>query len=230
MRVATSPGLGQASEDYIKAIFKLEEKGRSVSTNSLADVVGVSPAAVTKAVQQLARKKLVSYEHYHGVSLTQSGRKVAVEMIRHHRLLETFLHNVLGYTWDEVDSEAERLEHHISEKFEAAIDKMLGYPSFDPHGDPIPEHNGRMSARRGKSLADAETAERVSVVRVRDRHPQALQYLNNLGMRVGTVIEVIDKQPFHGPLTLRIDSIDHVVGRELAGHVFVETLIRADEP
>ncbi len=222
MTVATSPGLGQANEDYIKAIFKLEEKGRSVSTNNLADVVGVSPAAVTKAVRQLARKKLVNHEPYHGVWLTQAGRRVALETIRHHRLLETFLHDVLGYTWDEVDSEAERLEHYVSEKFEAAIDRVLNYPSVDPHGDPIPRPDGHMGPRRGRSLADIEANETVVIVRVRDRDPEALQYLYRLGMRVGTVMEVIGKQPFHGPLTLRIDSKNHVVGRERAGHVFVQ--------
>ena len=180
------------------------------------------PELGSRALQQLAKKKLAEYEPYHGVSLTLSGREVALEMIRHHRLLETFLHDVLGYSWDEVDAEAEQLEHHISEKFEAAIDRLLGYPSFDPHGDPIPERNGRMSPPRGRSLADSEAAEMVTIVRVRDGNPEVLQYLSQLGLRVGTVMKVIDKQPFHGPLTLRVDSMSHVVGRELAGYVFVE--------
>lgn len=222
MATATSQRLGRATEDYIKAIFKLEVGGAPVSTNSLAETVGVSAAAVTKAIQQLAKKDLASHEPYHGVSLTAAGRKVALEIIRHHRLLETFLHDILGYSWDEVDAEAERLEHHISEKFEAAIDKLLGYPSFDPHGDPIPELDGHMSPRRGHSLAEAAEAETVRIIRVRDRDSEVLQYLGRLGMHVGAVVKVIEKHPFHGPLTVRVDSHDRVVGREVAGSVFVE--------
>ena len=222
MTTATSPRLGRATEDYIKAIFKLEVGGRPVSTNSLAGAVGVSPAAVTKAVQQLEKKELASHEPYHGVSLTEAGRKVALEIIRHHRLLETFLHDILGYSWDEVDEEAERLEHHISEKFEAAIDKLLGYPSFDPHGDPIPGLNGDMSPRRGHSLSEVTQGDTVEIVRVRDRDSKVLQYLGRLGMHVGAVIEVIEKHPFQGPLAVRVDSRDCVVGREVAGSVFVE--------
>ncbi len=222
MMTATGPRHGRATEDYIKAIFKLEVGGRPVSTNRLAGEVGVSPAAVTKAIQQLAKKELASHEPYHGVSLTDAGRKVALEIIRHHRLLETFLHDILGYSWDEVDAEAERLEHHISEKFEAAIDKLLGYPSFDPHGDPIPELNGEMGPKRGHCLTEAEQAEAVRVVRVRDGDPEVLQYLGRLGMHVGAVVEVIEKHPFQGPLTVRVDSHDRVVGREVAGNVFVE--------
>ncbi len=222
MSTSTAPSLGRAAEDYIKAIFKLEQNGEAVSTNRLAEVVGVSPAAVTKAIRQLDQRELATHEPYHGVSLRPAGRKVALEIIRHHRLIETFLHDILGYSWDEVDEEAERLEHHISEKFEAAIDKLLGYPSFDPHGDPIPEHNGDVGPRRGTSLAGVKANDRVIVVRVRDRNPQALQYLAQLGVRVGTAIHVIEKQPFSGPLTLRINEQERVVGLELADHVFVE--------
>ncbi|MFQ5462667.1 MAG: metal-dependent transcriptional regulator [Phycisphaerae bacterium] len=235
MALTTGPRLGRATEDYIKAIFELEERGlnepgRAVSTNRLAEVIGVSPAAASKAVRQIAQKQLAVYEPYRGVSLTEAGRMVALEIIRHHRLLETFLHEILGYSWDEVDEEAERLEHHISEKFEAAIDRLLGYPSFDPHGEPIPERSGAMGPRRGTSLADASTEEWLVVVRVRDRDPEVLQYLDRVGMRVGTVFEVIEKQPFCGPLTLRIDEHDRVVGRELAGHVFVERFQREPSP
>ncbi len=227
MTLTAGPRLGRATEDYIKAIFKLEEQGvdeprRGVSTNRIAEVIGVSPAAASKAVRQLGRRELAVYEPYRGVSLTEAGRMVALEIIRHHRLLETFLHEILGYSWDEVDEEAERLEHHISEKFEAAIDRLLGYPSFDPHGDPIPERSGAMGPQRGTSLAEASANETLVVVRVRDRDSEVLQYLDRVGMRVGTVFDVVEKQPFCGPLTLRIDTQDRVVGRELAGHVFVE--------
>jgi DtxR family transcriptional regulator, Mn-dependent transcriptional regulator len=222
MSDSASPRLGRSTEDYIKAIFKLEERDPFVSTSNLAKAVGVSPAAATKAVRQLSRRDLATHEPYRGVALTAGGKKVALEIIRHHRLLETFLHDILGYSWDEVDEEAERLEHHISEKFEAAIDKLLGYPSFDPHGDPIPDIDGGVAPRRGRSLADAEAADRVVIVRVRDRSPEALKYLSQLGLHVGVAMDVIEKQPFNGPLMLRVASEDRVVSRELADHVFVE--------
>lgn len=214
--------LGRATEDYVKAIFKLQEKHRPVSTNRVADKLDVSPAAVTKAFRVLVRKGLVDHEPYHGVSITPAGRSAALEIIRRHRLLETFLHDVLGYSWDEVDAEAEQLEHHISAKFEAAIDRLLGFPSLDPHGDPIPDRDGAVSALRGTSLAESKSADTVVVVRVRDRNPAALQYLAGIGVHVGAVIEIVEIQPFSGPLTLRIDAHDRVVGRELADYVFVD--------
>lgn len=211
---------GQAAEDYLKAIFKLQGD-KPVSTNRLAEALNVSPAAVTKAVRQLADKDLVVHRPYRGVSLTADGRKAALEILRHHRLLERFLHDVLGYGWDEVDEEAERLEHHISEKFEARIDRLLNYPKFDPHGDPIPSEDGEIADQPGRPLADCEREDTVVVLRVKDGDPAVLQYLQGLGMRLGARIEVLDKQPFHGPLTLRIDSADRSIGRELAAHVFV---------
>ena len=222
----TGKRLGRATEDYLKAIYHLEEKGRAVSTSSLSELIGVSPPAVTKAIRQLADKGLVRYVPYKGVALADEGRRIALEMVRHHRLLETFLHDVLGYSWDEVDAEAERLEHHISEKFEAAIDKLLDYPLFDPHGDPIPRMDGRMNTPIARSLVDCEPGERVEIVRVRDRDPDALQYLGRLAMHVGAVLDVVERQPFHGPLTLRVNEREYAIGRELAGLVFVKVIER----
>jgi DtxR family Mn-dependent transcriptional regulator len=219
---ATDQRPGQATEDYLKAIYRLEEKGRTVSTSSLSEVLGVSPPAVTKAIRQLSRKGLVRYVPYKGVALADAGRAIALEIVRHHRLIETFLHQVLGYSWDEVDAEAERLEHHISEKFEAAIDKLLDYPRFDPHGDPIPRMDGRIHQSTARSLTECKPGDRVEIVRVRDRHPDALQYLGRLAMRVGAVLDVIEKQPFQGPITLRINDQQRAIGRELAGLVFVK--------
>ncbi len=215
---------GQATEDYLKAIYRLEEKGRAVSTGSLSEMLGVSPPAVTKAIRQLSHKGLVRYVPYKGVALADAGRAIALEIIRHHRLIETFLHEVLGYSWDEVDAEAERLEHHISEKFEAAIDKLLDYPRFDPHGDPIPRMDGRIHQSTARSLTECNPGDCVEIVRVRDRDPEALQYLGRLAMRVGAVLDVIEKQPFQGPLTLRVNHREHAIGRELAGLVFVKTI------
>lgn len=229
MSTTASPQLGQSAEDYLKCIYTLEAEAGPVSTSNVAQALEVSPAAVTKAVQQLARKKLVRHRPYHGVSLTPKGTRAALDIVRRHRLIELFLHDVLGYGWDEVDAEAERLEHHVSDEFISKLDELLGFPAIDPHGDPIPSSDGELTPLDGKLLADCAVQEQVTILRVCDDDPQALKLLDRLGMRPGKMVEVIDKQPFHGPLTLRIDSADHAVGRELAGFVLVKG-VETDEP
>lgn len=212
----------QAVEDYVKAIYKLQSEEQAVSTTSLARKMGTSAAAATKMIKHLAECKLIDYTRYYGVRLTPAGEKVALEIIRHHRLLEMYLHQALGYRWDEVDAEAEKLEHHISEDFEDRIDRMLDFPSLDPHGDPIPTRDGYIAPHRGTSLAHSQPGETVIIMRVRDSDPEALRYLDRLGMRLSAVVEVTERQPFNGPLTLRVAGQSHSVGLELAGHVFVE--------
>jgi DtxR family Mn-dependent transcriptional regulator len=212
----------QSVEDYVKAIFKLQQEENVVSTTGLARKMGMSPAAATKMIKHLAENHLIDYTPYYGVRLTPAGEKIALEIIRHHRLLELYLHQALGYSWDEVDAEAEKLEHHISEEFEERIDRMLDYPSMDPHGDPIPTRDGVMPPHRGTSLADSEPGETLIVLRVKDSNPEVLRYLSRIGMKLESVIEVTEKQPFNGPLTLKVGGATHSVGRELAGHVFVE--------
>ena len=147
-------------EDYVKAIFKLQQEDEKVSTTVLARKLGTSPAAVTKMMKQLSENHLLDYTPYHGVRLTPSGEKIALEIIRHHRLIELYLHQALGYSWDQVDAEAEKLEHHISEEFEDRIDRILDFPTRDPHGDPIPTRDGWMEAHRGTSLANAVPGQR----------------------------------------------------------------------
>lgn len=212
----------QAVEDYVKAIYKLQQEEENVSTTSLARKVRTSPAAATKMIKHLAENNLIDYTRYYGVRLTPAGERIALEIIRHHRLLELYLHQALGYEWDEVDAEAEKLEHHISEEFEARIDKMLDFPLTDPHGDPIPTREGVIAPQRGAPLDGAEEGEFLVILRVRDSDPEALRYLKRLEMRLGTVMEILEKQPFNGPLTLKIGEKTHTIGRELAGHVFVE--------
>ena len=136
----------QAVEDYLKAIYSLQQEDESVSTTRLAKRVGTSPAAVTKMIKHLAENKLIDYTPYYGVRLTPAGERIALEILRHHRLLELYLHEALGYDWDEVHAEAEKLEHHISEEFEARIDKLLNFPLTDPHGEPIPTRDGVIAA------------------------------------------------------------------------------------
>lgn len=215
--------LSQAVEDYLKVIYKLQRENERVTTTDLAKALKVSPASVTNMMKKLAKMRLVQHTSYQGVGLTKAGEKVALEVVRHHRLLELYLKEALGYSWDQVHDEAEKLEHHISEEFEERIDRMLDYPRTDPHGDPIPTREGVMAALRGKSLAESEPGERLIILRVRDSDPEVLRYLARIGMRLEVIIEVKDKQPFNGPLLLDIDGETHSVGRELAGHVFVES-------
>src|SRR3990172_2228408 len=155
-------------EDYLKAIYGLQEDAGKVSTNALAEKLGVSPASVTGMVKKLAedRPRLVDYEKHHGVTLTPAGRKIALEIIRHHRLIELYLQQALGYSWDQVDAEAEKLEHVISEEFEDRIAAMLGQPEYDPHGDPIPTKEGIIAAPAGERLTDLTAGQRGRVARV----------------------------------------------------------------
>ena len=225
MVTGTRSSLGQSAEDYLKAIYHLQEAGGAVSTSGLAEALGVSSAAATKAMRLLAERKLVHHKPYHGATLTDSGTKRALKVIRSHRLLELFLHQILGYRWDEVDDEAERLEHHVSDEFLDRVDRLLEYPEIDPHGDPIPSSEGELAACSVRSLADCEPQERVVIARVRDKNGAALRYLAEMGLRPGVSVEVLDKQPFNGPLTLGVAGETYAVGQELAGFVFV----RVDE-
>ena len=213
----------QAMEDYLKAIYSLQQDNEVVSNNSIAQAVGTSPAATTKMVKQLAENRLIDHAPYQGVRLTPAGEKIALEIVRHHRLIELYLHEALGYDWDQVHAEAEKLEHHISEEFEARIDKLLNFPLHDPHGDPIPMRDGTIAAPRGTALDIANEGELLVISRVRDSSSEALRFLHQLGMRLGTVVEVLEKQPFNGPITLKIGDKTQTIGRELAGHVFVES-------
>jgi DtxR family Mn-dependent transcriptional regulator len=212
----------QAVEDYVKTIYKLQTERTVVSTTDLARRMKTSPAAATKMIKHLAEHRLLDHTRYYGVRLTPAGERVALEVIRHHRLLELYLQQALGYSWDEVDAEAEKLEHHISEEFEERIDRMLDRPHRDPHGDPIPTRDGQMAPLRGTALSEAVAGETCVILRVRDSDPEVLRYLARIGMTLDVEVEVQEKQPFNGPLILRVGAQTHTVGRELAGHVFVE--------
>lgn len=214
-----------AVEDYLKTIYKIQVHGDTATTNAVAVLMKTSPAAASKMFKYLAEIRLIEHTPYHGARLTSMGEKVALEVIRHHRLLELYLHHALGYGWDEVDAEAEKLEHHISEEFEARIDAMLDFPCVDPHGDPIPTREGSIAPLRGNPLMEAEPGQIVQVLRVLDSSPEVLRFLARLGVRLHCVMEVKDKQPFNGPLTVMIEAQEAVLGRELASHIFVEPYI-----
>ncbi len=212
--------LSQAVEDYLKIIYKLQGEG-TASTTDIARTLGVSSASVTNMTRRLADMGLANYESYRGVTLTPAGEKIALEIIRHHRLLETYLKEILGYPWDKMHEEAEHLEHHISEAFEDKIEELLGYPTHDPHGDPIPTRDGKIDQPVLDALADARAGEELEVRRVSDRDPDMLQYLEGLGLLPGARTIVIAREPFNGPLTIRIGDTERVIGATVARFVFV---------
>ena len=214
--------LSPPMEDYLKTIYMIRERaGREVSTTAIAAALGVTPASVTGMVKKLAELKLVRHTPYQGVELTRTGEKNALEVVRHHRLLELFLIEALGYSWDEVHAEADALEHVISEDFEDRVAARLGYPVIDPHGDPIPAKDGTIAAIRQRALAELQPGEAAQIIRVSDSSSEMLRYAAELGLRPAARVTLIKAEPFGGSLHLRVGSIDRSIGRELAAQIFV---------
>jgi DtxR family Mn-dependent transcriptional regulator len=219
----TGPAITPPVEDYLKAIYALsrEDLGEErVSTSAIAERMQVSAASATSMMQRLAEMKLVHYVPYQGVSLTEAGEKIALEVIRHHRLLELYLAEALGYPWDAVHDEAERLEHVISEEFEDRIDAMLGHPTTDPHGHPIPPKTGRMPDEENRRLTEVEPGEVVVVRRVHDRDGGVLRALSLLELVPGVELRVIDRRP-GGPIIVERNGKRVSIERELERAVFV---------
>ncbi len=223
MTVETPFAVTSTVEDYAKAIYTLESRvGGAVSTNALAERLSVTPASASAMVKRLHDLDLVTHVPYHGVRLTERGVEVALEVIRHHRLLELYLAQSLGLPWDRVHDEAEVLEHVLSEELEDLIAAQLGNPTHDPHGDPIPTRDGRIEDRRGESLQDLDAGAEGVFVRISDSDPEMLRYLGERGIAPGARLEVVEKQPFGGPLFVRFGSTRHVVGGALARAMRVE--------
>lgn len=212
----------RAVEDYIKAIYALTERGEPVSTNGISEALGVRAASVTGMLRKLSELKLISYEPYRQIELTEAGRKIALEVIRHHRLIELFLTEALGVPWDEVHEEAEKLEHVISESLEDRIDAALGHPLFDPHGDPIPARDGSIADRNLVSLVDLAAGQSAVVGRVRNQSPEVLRHLSDLGLRPGAGVEFVRQEPLNGPIVIRVDRQKKILARALAAQIFVE--------
>jgi len=212
--------VSQAVEDYLKTIYKLQNEG-PVSTTEIARVMNVSSASVTNMVKRLAGMRLLEHRSYRGVTLTPAGEKIALEIIRHHRLLELYLKEVMGYSWQKLHEEAEHLEHHISEEFEDKIEALLGYPTHDPHGDPIPTREGIIGETATDPLSAIEEGHVVVVRRVSDTDPELLHYLEEIGLMPRTELEVLEKAPFEGPITLRIEGRERIIGHGVASRVFV---------
>ena len=213
--------LSQAVEDYLKAIYTLETEDKGASTTKIADSLDVSSASATNMVKRLDKMGLVDYESYKGARLTDSGKKIALEIIRHHRLLELYLLEVMGYSWDEVHDEAEKLEHHISERFEDKIAQLLDDPTHDPHGDPIPTKDGLMPEMDAQPLVEGETEQEYIISRVKDQDPELLRYLEKVGLLPGIKVQIKQKEPFDGPVTLLIEGKERVIGNEVAKNIFV---------
>ncbi len=215
--------LSESVQDYLKAIYRLQEQAGSVSTSALAEAMGVAAASATGMVKKLAGLKLARHSPYQGVVLTKAGQKMALEVIRHHRLLELYLAEALGYSWDKVHAEAERLEHVISEEFEERIFEALGRPTRDPHGDPIPTKDGTLVAGSHERLSDMEPGATGVIRRVSDRNAEMLRYLGIRGLVPDATVEVMEKAPFNGPITVKTGETAHVLGRDLASHIQVES-------
>jgi DtxR family transcriptional regulator, Mn-dependent transcriptional regulator len=217
MAAVGEPRLSEAIEDYAKAIYALARRGDgAVTTNALVERLGVTAGSVSAMLKRLAEMGLARHEPYHGVQLTADGERVALSVMRQHRLLELYLVEHLGVPWDRVHDEAEALEHVISKDLEARIAAKLGHPTHDPHGDPIPDADLVIDEGETRSLDDLTAVERGRFVRVSDSDSEMLRYLDGRGITLGDELEVVERQPFDGPLTVRFGSVEHVIGGRLA--------------
>lgn len=223
--------------DCLKYIYKLREQGERVSTSTMRERLGLlepsgqlSDATVSQLFKWLAEKEYVVHTPYHGVELTETGERAAAELVRHHRLLELFLFTIMGFALDEVDAEAERMEHTISEAFEDRMDELLGYPTQDPHGDPIPSRSGAVVHVATQPLCDLELGQQAVVRRVSDGDAGKLKYLTTLGLIPGASVSVRAREPFGGPLRVHVGRPDngeeHALGPQLAREVQVSVVSR----
>jgi len=211
-----------AVEDYLKAIFHLSRQGEAASTSSLADRLGIAPPSVTGMLKRLAEQGLVEHTLYYGARLTPQGEATALRTIRRHRVLELFLVQVLGYPWDRVHDEAERLEHAVTEELIDRMAEVLGEPRTDPHGAAIPTASGELDEPVLPSLLDIELGQAAVLRRVRDDDAAALRYLADLGLVPGATVTVLERAPFDGPVRLLVGQLERVLGRQLASTLCVE--------
>lgn len=211
-------------EDYLKAIYGIEQGGGAAATNDIAAKLAIAAASVSGMVRRLADQGLVSYERYRGVRLTDLGRRAALRTIRRHRVIETYLAQALGYPWDRVHEEAERLEHAVSDELVDRMASAVGEPLTDPHGDPIPTREGIIDETPHRTLSDMARGQRSRVKRVSDEDSELLRYLAHIGIRPGVVVTLADRAPFDGPLTLQVGKGTCQVGPALASRVMVELL------
>jgi DtxR family transcriptional regulator, Mn-dependent transcriptional regulator len=215
--------LSDAVQDYLREIYKLQTEHGHVKTSTLAQRMGVAPPSATAMMKKLASYGLVDHELYRGARLTRTGERIALELLRHHRLLELYLARTLDLELDAVHAEADRLEHALSETLEERIDKALGSPTQDPHGDPIPDAKLRIVQSKSKRLADLDTGEEATVLRVPDGDGDLLRYLVTLALIPGERLQLIRAEPFGGPLTLRTSRGEAVISRQLGEQIRIST-------
>lgn len=213
--------LSQAVQDYLKTIYKLEETGL-VSTTAIAKELNISGASVTGMLKRLSSMKLVDYNSYKGVKLTDEGRKIALEIIRHHRLLELYLKEALGFSLEKVHDEACRLEHVISAEFVEKINAILGNPEFDPHGHPIPGKDGTINPNMDQLLVSVTSGDCVVIKRLADDDKEMLAYFEKKGLIPGVKLKIIDKAPFNGPITAFFKGENQIIGNEIARNIYIE--------
>ena len=213
--------LSQALEDYLKVIYVLEADEEKATTTRIAQALEVSNASVTNMLKKLGGMNLIIHEAYKGAELTPAGRKIALEILRHHRLLELYLKEIMGYSWDEVHEEAEKLEHHISEQFEDRIAELLNHPTHDPHGDPIPSKDGVMPDKATLALYDGKVGASYRIGRVKDQNPELLRYLETLGVLPGAEICILEKAPFDGPFTIQMGAETFTLGYNIIRDIFL---------
>ncbi len=211
-----------STEDYIKAIYKLEGKGEKATTSALAAQLEVADASITDMIKKLSERGLLRYEPYQGVELTPKGRKVALATVRRHRLWEMFLVQFLGFSWDKVHDEAERLEHVTSDELEHQLDKALGFPSVDPHGDPIPSKEGVVKGTADSSLAECEAGGIVKITRVSDDDSEILIHASQMGLALNSKLTIKEKKSFDGSMVVKVGSKQHFISKEVAEAIFVE--------
>jgi DtxR family Mn-dependent transcriptional regulator len=217
------PGITPIMEDYLKAIYELadERPGEAVSAAALIERLGAAPATVTETVKRLAAVGMVIHVPYKGVTLTAAGEKAALEVVRHHRLLEQYLAEALGVPWDQVHAEADRLEHVLSEELEARIAAALGHPAVDPHGDPIPQADLSMVTASQARLSDLTAGQAAVIERAGDQEPAKLRYLAELGLVPGAWVTVTERAPFEGPLRVQVGEREQMIAHELARTIFI---------
>jgi len=221
--------LTAAHEDYLKAIYMLQAGGQKVNNSALARYLDVSPASATNMVKKLAELRLVTHTPYQRIALTKAGERVALEVLRHHRLLELYLHQELNMPWDQVHAEAEKLEHVISESLEDAIARALGHPAFDPHGDPIPTKEGHVEPVEGVPLHAAQLDQPYRLARVLLQDAERLSYLGTLGLYPNAVVSLIERAPFEGPLLIEVDGAHHALAHDMADALLVVPLDMAED-
>lgn len=219
------PELSGPVEDYLKAIYELERSAETAETNAIARLLGIAPASVSGMVRRLVEQGLITHERYRGVKLTSLGRRAALKTLRRHRVIEAYLTSALGYSWDRVHDEAERLEHAASDELIDRMAAAIGEPETDPHGAPIPTREGTLRERSLVALASLQPGATARVERVvSDRNAERLRYLAEIGIVPGAAVQVIAREPFGGPIALRVDDDSRTIGVELATQILVSSL------